>query len=234
MTPTQGTLSTIRRVLDALDLVALGRVYCDYGGDEFWADRRGPVLDLGVVWAAELSRHLRRGGTSLYVGAGVAEIPAMLVEALDLGREVVACNLRSEECAIVNAALKANGLLMRIVDEDAGTIVGGFDHVSLVSVLCDPQTYPLVSEVTYGRVHPVHVDAAAFATEQAAINQLVAKVLARLHVPGLVTTTVEEVPWILAWAEQQGIEVIADDNMLETAVVGDPIGFLQLARPTDS
>lgn len=234
MRPTPKTRSAIRRTIDALDFVALGQVYCDHGGDAFWADRRAPLLELGIAWAEETARRVRRQGSSLYVGAGVAEIPAMLVEVLDLDRTVVACNLRAQECAVVNRAFTGLGIPLQLVGEDARNVTGSFDHVSLVSVLCDPETFPYVSDVTYGRLHPVHLDAAAFAAEQGQATALVDAVLARLQLPGLVTTTVEEVPWVMAWAERAAIKVTADDTMLETAVVGDPIGFLQLARAVES
>jgi len=217
-----------RRVIAALDGDAMGRIYCDQGGDAFWLARRGPVVELGLRWARQLERRLPRSGQSFYVGAGVAELPCMLVESLELGRDVVACSLRGEECHLLNAALADAGLDLRIRHEDARSIAVAADHVSLVSVLTDPESFPTVSGLTYGRTHPATVDVARFAREAEAARGLVAAVLDRLRLPGLVTTTVEEVPWVLAWADGAAATVAADDQMVPTALVGDPIGFLRV------
>jgi hypothetical protein len=230
MTRSQETLAAVRRVVDRLDFAALGRLYCEHGGDEFWRDRRGPLVELGMAWAAAALRRLPEGGTSLYVGAGVAELPVMLAERLQLGRRVVATSQRAEECAILDAALAAESIDLRCTIADAGQVAAGmdYDHLGCVSVLSDPETFPVVSAVTYGRLHPAEVAVAEFAAEQERIRGLVAAVMDRLGRPGIVTTTVEEVPWFLAWAGVRGVKVDADAEMLATAIVGDPIGFLRV------
>jgi hypothetical protein len=43
-----------------------------------------------------------------------------------------------------------------------------------------------------------------------------------------VTTTPEEVAWFLGEADRAGVAVEALDDLIETAVVGDPVGFLRL------
>lgn len=220
--------ASIAAVLEKLDVAALGPVYCDHGGDEFFADRLPAVLDLGLTWAEQLLTRLPRGGASLYVGAGVAELPAMLVEVLQLERAVRASNLRPVEVEVLNAGLRAQGLPELLSCVDARALASAHDHVSLVSVLSDPETYPNASGVAYGRLHPVHLDLDALARERASIEQLVASVCGGLARPGLVTTTVEEVPWILAWAESQGLVIDSDDTLVETAIVGDPIGFVRV------
>jgi hypothetical protein len=236
-TVSAATRDALARVVAALDFDALGAIYCDFGGTAFWAERRRPLVDLGLRWASELGRRLAPGGRSLYAGAGVAELAAMLFEQLDLGRTVTACSQRAAECAVLDRALAAAGLSLRVAVRDASEVAaeveGAFDHLSLVSVLCDPETFPQVSEVAYGRMHVAQIDLATFTEEHRAISALVERVLARVQVPGLVTTTAEEVPWLLAWAERHGVRAAADDTMLETAVVGDPIGFLRLL-PADS
>ncbi|MGH8701529.1 MAG: hypothetical protein ACREVR_10215, partial [Burkholderiales bacterium] len=61
---------------------SLGRIYCDEGGDAFWEDRRGPCQKLGIKLAEVLRGRLRPNGRSLYVGAGVAELPVLLMETI--------------------------------------------------------------------------------------------------------------------------------------------------------
>jgi hypothetical protein len=53
-----------------LDYGRLGPIYCDEGGDEFWAAKRGLCQRLGLKLAKALLPRLQTGGTSLYVGAG--------------------------------------------------------------------------------------------------------------------------------------------------------------------
>ncbi|MEZ5964096.1 MAG: hypothetical protein R3F56_09650 [Planctomycetota bacterium] len=229
MTSPRSAADLVRRVIDALDGRVIGDVYCDEGGEAFWEERRLPVVEFGLRWGSELRRRLPRGGRSFYVGAGVAELPAMMVEEIELGRTVSASNLRGEECDALNRALSAHGLRLRVDHADALDCAVDVDHIGLVSVASDPETYPLVSGLTYGRLHPALVDVDAFAVERAHVQGLLRTVLERLTLPGLVTTTVEEVPWILAWAEARGVVACADDTMVETAIVGDPIGFLRIA-----
>ena len=85
-------------------------IYCNEGGDAFWTVHRGPARRLGCEWADALGPRLTPGGRSLYVGAGVAELPAMLHETLDLGRTVVAANLRGEEIEILKAGMRSVGI----------------------------------------------------------------------------------------------------------------------------
>ena len=88
------TRRAIKEIFSRLDYAQLGPIYCDEGGDEFWAAKRGPCQRLGTKVATALKARLKPGGTSLYVGAGVAEIPPLVMETLELDRRVVACNLR--------------------------------------------------------------------------------------------------------------------------------------------
>ncbi len=228
--PTAATVDLLTAVFDEIDYSVLEEVYCDEGGEAFWADRRQPVLELGLLWSAALGHRLPREGRSLYVGAGVAELPAAVTEVVDLGRELRISNLRQAECDCLNRALAVVGLSDRIVftagAAETQLADDRFDHLSLVSVLSDPETYPNVSGVTYGRIPPAQLDVAGFERERKAVQQLVASLLAAMQTPYLVTTTAEEVPWIVDAAQARGLSVEADDKTVETALVGDPIGFL--------
>lgn len=235
--PSARTQTLLRRLFDELDYPVLGEVYCDEGAEAFWDAHREPALELGVQWARASSIRIPRGGASLYVGAGVAELAVLTTEVCDLDRRVVVANLDSVECETLNATLTRVGLGERIRFQciDAADLIASdpgltYDHLSVVSVLNDPMTYPVVSGVAYGRIPPVLLEVAAFTQERERIASLVASVLGKLAVPGIITTTVEEVSWFLAFADKHGIEIEADDEVVSTAIVGDPLGFLRVTR----
>jgi len=233
MAPSSDTRALLQRLMDALDYAALAEIYCDHGGEAFWVDRRGAVVDLGLSWAGELANRLPLGGRSWYVGAGVAELPALLTEVCDLKRECSVTSLRAAECETLNASIEAVGLAerLRFCAGDAADATGaGFDHLSLVSVLDDPETYPWISAVTYGRASALDLDVSAFEAERDKIRALVRRLCDALAFPALVTTTFDEAPWILERAAELGVVVDGDETMVETAVVGDPVGFLALRR----
>lgn len=219
-----------RAVLERCDWQALGEVYFQWGGEQYWAEKRPGVSDLGEALARRLLEQLPKGGASLWVGAGVAELPVLLAEVLLHGREVTAANLRARECEVLNAALAAVApdVPLRYVAGDAAEAARprAFDHIGCISVFSDPETWPVLSDVVYGRVAPVQLDVEQFAAEREQARALAARLFGRLHRPGLVTTTAEEAAWFLEQAEAAGAEVEASEDLIETAVVGDPVGFL--------
>lgn len=215
------TRRAIREIFARLDYERLGPIYCDEGGDEFWAAKRGLCRRLGITLANALAPRLTPGGTSLYVGAGVAEIPPIAMECLDLGRRVVACNLRRQEVLVLNRACA--GLPIRFHHRDAGSVKDRVDHLWLVSVLNDPERFPELSALSYGRANPVTFDARKFLHQQRTVATLVERCLSRLLVPGLVTTTVEEAVWIAEWCHRKGIPYRIDRRTFASPTVGDPI-----------
>lgn len=134
------TARLIAQAFERLDYQKLATIYCDEGGEAFWKDRREPCRTLGIALAEVLLNRLQSGGRSLYVGAGVAEIPMLFMEALELERHVEACNLRVLEVPVVNQACK--GLPLRISATDACSARGSYDHLWTVNVLNDPEQYP--------------------------------------------------------------------------------------------
>ncbi|MBX3462238.1 MAG: hypothetical protein KF830_03635 [Planctomycetes bacterium] len=219
-----------RDVFERLDWGALGEVYCDFGGERFWRERRADVVTLGRELGKRLLHRVPRGGASLWVGAGLGELPVLLGEVLLHGRTVVAANLRARECELLNAALRSAlpDVALAYVAEDARTAggAGAFDHVGCISVFTDPETWPVLSDFAYGRVPPVRLDVERFVAERAAARALAAGLFARLRRPGLVTTTAEEVAWFLEPAAAVGAAIDAEAELVPTAVVGDPVGFL--------
>jgi hypothetical protein len=222
----------LQSVLAALDWGRLGAVYFHDDGERLLTARRAGIVDLGLPWAKALLARLPRGGRSLYAGAGLAELPAMLAEVLLHERTVQAVNLRQEECELLAAGLRTAGLadVLAIECREAGDAAagGGFDHVAAVSLFTDPETWPLLSDVTYGRIAPLLIDVVRFAQEREAARALAARLWAGVRPPAWITTTAEEVSWFMAAAQTAGVPLVADDELLETAIVGDPVGFLRV------
>ena len=219
-----------RRIAAACDWQALGEIYFHWGGEQFWAEKAPQVGELGERLARALLPKIRAAGASLWVGAGVAELPVLLAEVMLRGRDVVATNLREREVAVLNAALDkvAPELPLRYVAGDATEVAAGrsFDHLGCISVFTDPETWPVLSDVAYGRVPPVQVDVERFVAEREQARALAQKLFARLARPGLVTTSAEEVAWFLECAAAAGADYEADEELVDTAVVGDPVGFV--------
>lgn len=221
-----GTRRAITGVFDRLDYGRLAPIYCYEGGNEFWRSRREPCRLLGTRMGTALLARLPAGGRSLYVGAGVAELPVLLVESLELHRTVLPCNLRRSEVATLNRACR--GLPLRFHATDAGTVSGIFDHVWIVSVLNDPERFPEVAALSYGRAIPLTFNPRGFLKERAIVQSLVNCCMAKLRLPGVVTTSVEEVNWIADWCHRSAIPYRVESRQYQTALVGDPICMLRI------
>lgn len=226
------TTRLITDLFGRLDYEKLSPIYCDEGGDAFWNDRRGPCQTLGIALAEVLLNRLQGKGRSLYIGAGVAELPILLMEALDLGRSFEAYNLRAGEVEVLNQSCK--GLPFRISGHDARSARGTFDHLWIVSVLNDPEQYPEVSALSYGRANPVTFDCTAFTDQRTKVLALADACLRKLALPALVSTSVEEIPWITEWCESYKIEYVVEEDDYPTAIVEDPVCFITLGSGTTS
>ena len=222
------TRKRITAIFRRLDYETLGRLYCDEGGEAFWKDRRGPCQEFGTRIAEALLDRLPTGGRSLYVGAGVAEIPMIAAESFDLGRTVAAFNLRADEVRVLNDACREDGF--RWSSADAVLAEGTFDHLWIVSVLNDPERFPELSALAYGRANPVLFDCGRFEQERNAVTSLTAACMDKLATPGWVTTSVEETPWIAAWCQKNGRTFGVDGDDYPTAIVGDPLCFIRIAE----
>jgi hypothetical protein len=222
------TRRLVTEVYDRLDYGALGSVYCYEGGDEFWRAKRRLCNRLGSRVAVVLMRKLQRGGRSLYVGAGVAELPALMMEAAELGRTVQPHNLRRAEVVILNRACRSTPLTFYATD--AAGVKGRFDHLWMVSVLNDPERLPHLSPLSYGRSNPLTLNALKFDAERRIVRALVARCMGKLARPGLVTTTTEEAIWIAEWCHRHQVPYFVGKRYYETALVGDPICFIEIGK----
>ncbi len=216
------TTQEIARMYNSLDYVGLGPIYCDEGGEAFWKDRRGPCQKLGITIAKVLRARLSPLGRSLYVGAGVPEIPVLLMERLELNRTVCPYNLRQGEVDILNQAGGESGIPFCFGSAESAT--GSFDHLWIVSVLNDPEEFPNLSVLfSYGRADPLAFDTSAFSHERETGIRLFANCMAKLTRPGLLTTSVEEMPWVEHWCHSHNIPYQVDHRTYPTALVGDPV-----------
>lgn len=222
----------LERMFDALDWSALGKIYFHEDGQEHWEQLRPRVVTLGLDWARAALEILPEGGVSLYAGAGVAELPVLFAERFVRGRRVIATNRGKRECEVLEQGLLKVGLAgkLGIRNEDVAIAAarGGYDHLGCVSLFTDPESWPWLSAVSYGRIAPVQLDLAAFGAERDKARVLAAGMFAGLQRPGWITTTAEEIGWFQEQATSAGvaIEPVGDD--LPTAVVGDAIGFVRV------
>lgn len=223
---TAETRKAIAEVFTRLDYARLGEMYCDEGGQAFWKDRRKPCQQLGIKLASVLLGRLKRGGRSLYVGAGVAELPLLAMETMELGRVVSACNLRADEVALLNRSCRE--LPVRFAAQDARKAAGRFDHLWMVSVLNDPERYPELSALSYGRANPATFDAARFSRERRLVKSLADACLGKVTRPGLVTTSVEEIPWVADWCARRRVSYMVEKDDYPTALVGDPVCLIRI------
>jgi hypothetical protein len=222
------TKVAITDVFRRLEYRRLGPVYCYEGGQEFWKARREPCRRLGLIVAEALLRRLSPGGRSLYVGAGVAELPPLLVETLDLQRKVFPYNLRRTEVASLNRSCR--GTTVRFHAGNAVQAGGMFDHLWIVSVLNDPERFPHVAPLSYGRADPVSFNPDLFKKERRVIQSIVDCCMPKLSLPGLVTTSTEEVVWIADWCHREKIPYLVEQKPYPTALVGDPICFINVGK----
>lgn len=225
------TRAAISQLFAHLDYEALGPIYCYEGGDEFWHAKRGPCERLGNRIARALYERLDPHGRSLYVGAGVAELPPLLMETLDLQREVEPYNLRRPEVTAINRACRS--LPVRFRSLDAARAKGRFDHLWMVSVLNDPERFPDLAPLSYGNANPVTFDPAKFERQRRIVRSIVDRVMPKLSLPGLVTTSTEEVIWIADWCHRKNIPYLVDREQFSTALVGDPICFMKIGAAAE-
>ncbi len=223
------TKRVIREVFSKLDYAVLAEMYCEEGGKAFWNVHEKKCQTMGIKIAAALTRRLSKRGRSLYVGTGVAEIPMLVMETLEMSRTVEACNLREREVRVLNQACHA--LPFTIQATDARTVQGTFNHLWMVSVLNDPERFPETSALSYGRADPVRFDPVAFQREKTHIQDLLDACLPKLSRPGLLSTSVEEVTWMTDWLTRHQVPFHVEKKLYPTAVVGDPLCFIRIVSP---
>jgi hypothetical protein len=152
----------------------------------------------------------------------------LIMETVELGRTVEPYNLRRTEVGALNLACQSIPLTFHAVD--AACAKGRFDHLWMVSVLNDPERFPHLSPLTYGRGNPLTLDPLKFGKERRIVRELVARCMGKLAMSGLVTTTTEEVLWIAERCHRHRVPYLVGKRYYPTALVGDPICFIQIGR----
>lgn len=218
------TVKTTRLIFDRLDYKKLGPVYCYEGGDEFWRAKRKPCERLGIHISQALLKRLRHGGRSLYVGAGVAELPCLLAETIELHRHVEPYNLRRSEVTVLNRACRGTTVKFHALTAEKAKRT--FDHLWIVSVLNDPERFPDLSPLSYGNLDPVTFNPTRFERQRRIVRSIVDRCMPKLSLPGWVTTSTEEVVWIADWCHRHTIPYHVERKQYPTALVGDPICFI--------
>ncbi len=181
--------------------------------------------DAGLLFASDLATELA-GGTSLYLGAGVAELAPALFECSALGRDVRWVTLPGPEASELRRAFAAVGERLGakfpVVDTDPlkPSPEPCCDHLWMVSVLSDPIAFPALHRAVYGKKAP---RAAALDTDKRRARELLRAAFTHLAPPALVHTTNEE----LALVEQAAVERGGRLALLElgrlSPIVGDVV-----------
>ena len=152
----------------------------------------------------------------------------LLAESIELQRQVEPYNLRRSEVAVLNRACRS--LPVRFRGQDASSAAGFFDHLWIVSVLNDPERFPYLAPLSYGRADPVSFNPLPFQKERRIVQTIVNHCMPKLSVPGLVTTSTEEVVWIADWCHRHKIPYHVERKQYPTALVGDPICFIKIGK----
>ncbi|MCC7011319.1 MAG: hypothetical protein IT454_02055 [Planctomycetes bacterium] len=227
-------------VMNALDWEQLGSVYCEGDAAEFFdAERRQSLIDTGLELADGIAGQLYGRSTerSLYVGAAVAELAPILAERLVLGREVTWLNLPGAERDELARALREVSAQLGIdlpapsVAPLESVVPASCDHVWLVSVLTDPDTFPALHDELYERRGTEHATGRGnLVDERARATELAQAVLARAARSCLLSTTEEELDFmrpLLAPARRR-VRPLAEGPL--TALVGDRVLWLRLTQ----
>jgi hypothetical protein len=156
----------------------------------------------------------------------VPEIPPLIMELMELKRTVDAYNLRGTEVSVLNRACSTMGL--RFERGDAGSARGRYDHLWIVSVLNDPERFPDLAALSYGRATPLTFNPRRFEVERRIVRLLVNRCLRILRRPGWVTTTTEEVQWIAEWCHRRAVPYAVKEKQYPSATVGDPVCFVRV------
>ena len=69
-----------------------------------------------------------------------------------------------------------------------------------------------------------------FMKEREKIFAFVEGCLSKLRLPGLATTSVEEIPWITDWCIRRRVSCVVEEEDYPTAIVEDPVRFIRINK----
>ena len=228
---------------DELDWPALGAHYCEGQTASFFdSDAVDNLRDAGLRMASDLAAALADlppGGPqrSLYLGAGVFELAPILCEALVLDRRVDAYTLESEERREIARVLRRVGkrFSLRLPAMHSETLPRAseptFDHVWIVSVLTDPEAFPALHDQLYERRGtPLATARGYLPRERGRALALIERALLGLNLPGIVTTTDEELPLVRESIEGRAWLIDVPDRARISGIVGDPVRHCRVRK----
>lgn len=194
----------------------------------FSADQLEAQRDAGLLFASDLATELagRAGGSSLYLGAGVAELAPALFECAALGREVRWVTLPGPEASELQRAFAAVG---ERLGEPLPTVQTAplkpspepfCDHLWMVSVLSDPIAFPALHRAVYEKKAP---RAAALDADRRRARDLLRAAFTHLAPPALLHTTNEELPLVEQAATERGGRLVLEELGRLSPIVGDVV-----------
>lgn len=222
-----------------LDWELLGRSYCDGdGGDFFDADLRERIHDTALHFVDDIAEALDgAAGRSLYVGAALAEVPLILAETLVLGREIAWLNVECPETAELARALAVVSaklgiaLPIPLVRAAKSLEPASCNHIWIVSVLTDPESFPALHDELYERAGgELATGRGSLATDRARAESLVDEVLDRAADPCVLSTTEEELIVIEPRLAHRGWRLDVEPDGRLSAIVGDNVRIGALRR----
>ena len=222
--------AAVSEVHAELDWALLGRLACEGDGSDFFPPQaREAVLESGLLLADDLAGVLRAGGSSVYLGAAVAELAPILCEHLVLERTVHWHNLPGPETDELNRALAAaeqrlaEPLPRVAVDGIEVLAPAGCDHAWCVSVLTDPEHFPALHDRLYGRTGEGATGRGVLEEELAEAQALLGRLLGRLWTPAVLTTTDEELALVQPACARLGWRCSVPDVGRLSGIVGDVV-----------
>lgn len=215
-----------------LDWALLGRCACEGDGSDFY-DRalRERILDTGLRFAEDVGRALEeRPGRSLYLGAEIAELPVILAEHLVLGRRIEWLNIECAQTTELARALRAVGERLgldlpvpraRAIEE---LEPGSCDHLWMVSVLTDPDSFPALHDALYERKEgPLATGRGSLADDRRRAEALVEALLDRAAPRCVLSTSDEELCLIQPLVARRGWRLELPDGGRLSSIVGDRV-----------
>ena len=231
--------SSLSAILAELDWELLGRSYCEGDGSDFFDDElRASILDTGLLFADDIASALDGArGTSLYLGAELAELPVILAEHFVLGRKIEWLNLECAQTSEITRTLRAVGAKLGLelplseVRALSSITPGSCDHLWMVSVLTDPDGFPALHDELYERTgSELATGRGVLAQDRERAEKLVEELLER-SAPGCVlSTSDEERVLIEALVARRGWRLEFAEGGRLSAIVGDLVRIGRLRR----
>ncbi len=223
--------AAISEVWDELDWELLGRSCCEGDGSEFFDEPlRARILETGLSLAGDLGDVLEEGGSSLYLGAEIAELPVMLAERIVLGRRIEWLNVDGPAVRELSRALAAVSARLGVelptpsVRALAELEAARFDHLWIVSVLTDPDFFPALHDALYRRAAgPLATGRGRIEDDRARAERLVDEFLDRAATTCVLTTTDEERTIVEPLVARRGWSLDFAPGGRVSAVVGDRV-----------